>query len=176
MSPVSIYQMNRNNFLLSVLFLCVSSVAFALDDDKNQPMHLNADTVSIDNQTGESQYIGHVVVIQGTTHLTAASASVFTDSDGNAIKEAIAKGDEKVQAHYWTLNDPKKPELHAYADTIKIFPKENLVYLIGHAKVTQGTDSYEAPEIQYDTKTHHAFSPKSKLGQTVIVIHPQNTQ
>ncbi len=168
--------LNKYNFkkiIFSFVIFSICSTAFALEEDKTQPMYVQADSVAIDNQSGKSEYTGNVTVDQGSTHLRAAHAIVYTESGKNTLKEAVAEGDKTTQAHYWTLTDPKKPELNAYADTIKVFPQKNLVYLIGHAKVIQGADSFEAPEIQYDSKTQKAFSPKSKLGKTVIVIHPQ---
>ncbi len=154
------------------LVLCTHTSFAAMEEDKNQPISIQADSVSIENKEGKSIYEGNVIVVQGTTHLTAAKAIVYITQD-NDIKEAEAFGKEKIQAHYWTQTDPKKPELNAYADIIRILPKEHLIYLIGHAKVNQGEDSYQAPEIEYNMETQHVFSPKSIKGRTVIVIHPK---
>lgn len=158
-------------YIIYAILIIVSNTAFALDD-KNQPVSVQADSVSIDNKEGQSQYEGNVLVQQGSTHLTAAKAVVYTTKE-NSIREAVAYGAGKVQAHYWTITDPKKPELHAYADTIQIFPDKHIVYLIGNAKVSQGEDLYQAPRIEYNSETQHVFSPQSKQGRTTIVIHPQ---
>lgn len=157
-----------------LLLLFFNATAFALEDDKNQPLYLQADTVSIDKKTGESQYIGNVSVTQGSMHLIAAKATVYTNAD-NQVKEAIAEGDQHVQAHYTVLNDEKKPPLNAYADIIHVYPEKHIVYLIGHAKVIQGEDTYEAPEIEYNSEKQQVFSKKSPQGKTVIVIHPQSS-
>jgi lipopolysaccharide export system protein LptA len=159
-------------FVVALLAMTLCAPAFALETDKNEPISVQADSVTIDNKTGESQYIGNVSVINGSTHLTAAKAIVHTTKN-NTIQEAEAFGNSKAQAHYWTLTDPKKPALNAYADIIRIFPDKHLVYLIGHAKVSQGEDLYEAPRIEYNNETQHVFSPQSSQGRTTIVIHPQ---
>ncbi len=169
-------KMKRFNYwLIALTITLISSAAFALEDDQNQPISVQADSVTIDNKVGKSQYEGNVAVQNGSTHLTAAKAVVYTTKE-NSIKEAIAYGAGKVQAHYWTMTDPKKPELHAYADMIQIFPDKHLVYLIGNAKVNQGDDSYQAPKIEYNSETQHVFSPQSTHGRTTIVIHPQQLQ
>lgn len=165
--------MNFRQYLSVIFFALFSLSAFALDTDKNEPLYVNADTVSIDNKTGLSTYEGNVVVNNGSTHLTAQRATVQVDKN-NQIEEANVYGNDTAQAHYWTLTDLKKPEMHAYADHITLFPKKHLIYLIGHAKVNQGADSYAAPRIEYNTETQHVFSAKSNQGQTVIVIHPNN--
>lgn len=168
----------HNNFFKIVFFsiLCTTSIsAFAQDDDKNQPLYVQADSVSIDNKIGQSQYTGNVDVRQGNSHLTADKAVVYLDKN-NTIKEAIAYGSASTQAHYQTITDPKKPELNAYADTIHMYPQEHMVYLIGHAHVTQGADSYTAPEIQYNSVTQRVFSKQSTQGRTVIVIHPNENK
>lgn len=161
--------------IISFILLTTSLSAYAVDDDKNQPLYVQADTVSIDNKIGQSQYTGNVDVRQGNSHLTADKAVVYLDKN-NTIKEAIAYGSASKQAHYETITDPKKPELNAYADTIHMYPQEHLVYLIGHAHVTQGADSYAAPEIQYNSLTQRVFSKQSTQGRTVIVIHPNENK
>jgi lipopolysaccharide export system protein LptA len=163
---------NYTAYIFFLALIIVSRSAFALEDDKNQPVSVQADSVSIDNKEGKSQYEGNVSVQNGSTHLTAAKAVVYTTKE-NSIKEAIAYGAGKVQAHYSTITDPKKPELNAYADTIQIFPDKHIVYLIGNAKVSQGDDFYQAPRIEYNSETQHVFSPQSAHGRTTIVIHPQ---
>lgn len=170
-------KMHANFFktLLFFILFTLSISAFALEEDKNQPLYVQADSVSIDNKIGQSQYKGNVDVRQGNSHLTADKAIVYLDKN-NTIKEAIAYGNTSTQAHYQTITDPKKPELNAWADTIHMYPQEHLVYLMGHAHVTQGMDSYTAPEIQYNSVTQRVFSKQSTQGRTVIVIHPNDNQ
>jgi len=161
--------------IICLMVIGISTCVYAADDDKNQPLYLQADSVSLDNKTGESQYVGHVTVQQGSSYLTADRATVHTDKD-HKIQEAIAYGTPLNQAHYRTQSDPEKPEMNAYADVIKIYPQEHWVYLIGHAKVTQGADSYKAPEIEYNSMTQRVFSKKSAAGRTQIVIHPDDNK
>ena len=66
--------------------------------------------------------------------------------------------------------------MHAYADTIKMYPLKNLIYLIGNAKVTQGKDVYQAPQIEYNTLLKHVVSKASKQGRTTIILHPKKTK
>ena len=148
---------------------------FALATDNQQPMIIQSDSANINQGTGVNIFNGHVRVIQGTTHLNASHATTYTDKN-NKLNEAIALGNKTTQAHYWTLTDPNKPEMHAYADTIKMFPQKNLIYLIGSAKVTQGKDVYQAPQIEYNTLLKHVVSKASKQGRTTIILHPKKTK
>jgi len=150
-------------------------MSLALESDKKEPLHIEADTVSIDNKAGTSRYEGHVNIWQGSSRLTSDTALVYMDKD-SSLKKAAAKGNLRAQAHYKTLTDPQKPELNAYADIIEFYPKKHLIYLIGNAKVIQGKDSYKAPEIEYNTEKQRVFSKKSTHGRTVIVIHPSNSK
>ena len=113
----------------------------------------------------------HIELDQGTTHLRAASATTNTNLK-NQLINAIAKGNESEQAHFWTTTDGHKPPLHAYANTISYFPEKHLIYLTGNARVSQGNDSYSAPTIHYDTLHQHVISKAEKKRQTVIIIHP----
>lgn len=151
--------------IISILFPIASQ---ALDSDHTQPMYLMADTAQLNQQTNAGIYQGNVRLDQGTTHLTADYATTLTDQD-NTLITATAQGNDHERAHYWTLTDPDKPELHARAERIEYQAAENKIYLIGNAEVIQGEDSYFAPLIEYDTVADEVISPPHEEGRTVII-------
>lgn len=172
---------HRLNYVILAMLLLgnaytviMPSIAYSLESDREQVIYLRADSANINNVTRKGIYKGHVELNQGTTHLRANVAKTLMDKK-NQLVETIALGTKEKQAHYWTLSDPNKPELHAFANTIKFYPKKNKVILIGKARVIQGEDSYTAPQIEYDTITQHVVSTASKYGKTTILIHPKKT-
>src|SRR5690242_5485695 len=104
-------------FTLIILLFLIPYLSYALDSDRALPMSVAADSADINNRTGVGHYQGNVTVDQGSTHLRALNAVTYTDKKNQLIK-GVANGDEAHPVHYWTLTDPKKPELHAYATRI----------------------------------------------------------
>ena len=153
------------------MFLISSNACFALPDDREKKLQLSADHADLNQQTRHGEFIGNVQLDQGSTHLRAAKA-VTEGDEQNRLSLAIAKGQGKDQAHYWTLTALSKPPLHAYADTIRYYPSRHLIELIGNARVSQGDNSFTAPQIRYDTVKQHVLSEGKGESRTTIIIHP----
>lgn len=158
--------------LLFLLFIFMVGSSFALPSDKEQVMHVTADTADLNQQKHKGTYTGNVVFIQGTTNLHAANA-VTLGTIKNQLSLAIANGGEGKQAHYWTQTDPNKPPFHAYADTIKYYPLKHTIELIGNARIEQGPNSLSAAKIIYDTQEQHVVSQSNGKTRTVIILYPE---
>lgn len=161
----------RVNFSLFLL-ITVTFCAHALSDDKEKVMHVMSDTADLNQQEHKGVYTGHVELVQGTTNLQASKA-VTLGNEKNQLIEAIANGVAGKQAHYWTITDYKKPPLHAYANTIHYYPLRHLIELIGNARVEQGTDSFTAAKISYDTEKRHVLSHGEGSKRIIIIYHPK---
>jgi lipopolysaccharide export system protein LptA len=133
-------------------------------------MHIQADTAHLDGVTNTKTLNGNVVVTQGTTTVLADKLVLLTDKQ-NKIIEAIATGQ---YASYSTLTEVNKPILHALAQTIQYYPPSGQVILIGQAHVTQGSNTFSAPRIEYNMNDQTVATPASQLGRTTIVIQPQS--
>lgn len=160
------------SYKFTLIFTFWPSLSFSLPSDNKQIIHVSAGSADINQQTHRGIYLGGVTLDQGTTHLRAFKA--FTESDiNNRLIKAMIQGDHTAQAHYWTKTDEKKPELHAYADTITYYPERHLIELIGSARVEQGAHSFQAPIITYDTEKQHVLSKQTGEARTTIIIHPE---
>lgn len=154
--------------LTSFIFLN-SHLALALPSDQDQPFKIAADNVQIDHNTGTTTYQHHVLVDQGSTHLIA-DHMVTVNNPQNQLTEIIASG---KQAIYRTITDSKKPELIAKADTIKYYPLENKIVLLGKANVKQGENVFTGPVIEYNTKLQTVISSAAQYGRTTMIIQPK---
>ena len=69
-------------FILLLLFLplLLPMAAWGLSDDRNQPMHIEADRASLNEKTGISTYEGNVHVQQGTLNLRGDRMTVQLSS------------------------------------------------------------------------------------------------
>lgn len=161
-----------NPALLISLLCFLISPGYALDSDKQQVMHVVADSADLSQQKHKGIYTGNVQFEQGTTNLHAALA-ITEGNLKNQLTLAIAKGADGKQAHYWTETGPNKPPFHAYADTIKYYPLKHLIELIGNARVEQGTNSISAAKISYDTLAQHVLSQSDGTMRTTIIFHPE---
>lgn len=158
--------------VLAFILLSITAICFALPEDREQVMNLRADTADLNQETHRGVYVGDVQLEQGSTHVEAAEAVTEGDANNKLIR-AVAKGDKKVQAHYWALTATDKPPLHAYADEIIYYPDRHLIELIGDARITQGDNSFSAPKISYDTERQHVITQRDGKLRTTIIIHPE---
>lgn len=146
--------------------------AYALPTDKEQIMHVTADSADLSQLHHKGTYTGNVVFVQGTTNLHASEA-VTEGNTKNQLSLAIAKGADGKPAHYWTETGPDKPPFHAYADIIRYYPLKHLIELEGNARVEQGPNSLSAAKIIYDTQEQHLVSQSDEKTRTVIILYPE---
>ncbi|MDF1684925.1 MAG: lipopolysaccharide transport periplasmic protein LptA [Legionellaceae bacterium] len=166
---------NQYRFLgLLCLILSLFMVnAFALTSDRNKLVYFSSGHASLNEKTGEGHYSEGVSIDQGSTHLRATEAITIMNTQ-HALTRAIAHGDKKKQAHFWTCTSPDKPTLHAYADTLSYYPLENRLKLVGNARIIQGENTLQAPIINYDIKAERLMTTanRDKAQGTLIFIDP----
>lgn len=158
--------------LLMLILLCGYHAVMSMPEDRNLVMALSADSADLNQKTHLGKYLGDVQFDQGSTHLRAAKATT-TGNNKNKLICATAEGDKTHQAHFWTLPALNKPEMHAYADIIRYYPERHIIELSGNARIVQGKNSFQAPEIKYDTEKQHVLSSSNGEKRTAIIIHPE---
>jgi lipopolysaccharide export system protein LptA len=161
-----------NYFFVILIWPLISFKSYALPEDRNEVLQLNADTADLNQEAHKGTYIGNVQLDQGSTHVRAAEA-VTKANQKNQLTQAIAKGNHQEQAHYWTIPEKDKPPIHAFADTIFYFPDRHLIELVGNARIEQGNNSFSAPKISYDTEKQHVITEKQGELRTTIIFHPE---
>ncbi len=166
------YQKPKVNHYWRIFLLGTSLSAFALPEDKQQPVVLNADVVSFNQQQHLGTYQGHIRLDQGSTHLRANQATTKFNHKTELLL-AKAWGDSNHPAHFWILPEKNKPELHAYAETLSYYPKQQRIKLVGHARISQGKNSFKAPEIQYNLARQQVLTTPKHHQRTTIIFHHQ---
>lgn len=163
---------SRMKFIYFLCILLISSSTFALEADKKEPLHISADRVFFNRQTGVNLYEGKVKLIQGSSELTAATMLVMLDAQGQ-LKKIIAKGSP---ARYRTLFDKTKPEVIATAKSMEYYPQEDFLALIDDATVIEGGNSFEGSRIEYNIRKRIVTSATARQGQIHIVLQPQENR
>lgn len=161
-------------FCLLLLNLFISPAAIALKSDETATVYIASESAELDRSTGVGIYRHDVKIDQGSTHITGETITTRNDAN-NKIEEAIIEGGPESLAHYWTLPEEDKPELHAKAKIIQFYPQKQYAILIGNASVTQGNNSIQGQRIEYDIKKQLLKSVNesgNKDSRTTIVIEP----
>lgn len=155
---------------LLLLLVCCSLLAgraLALTNDKNQPIQLSADSVDIDQATGQSIYKGHVDMRQGSMRLRADRVTIL--SRGKKPNKVIAKGD----VHFTQQTDTGV--VKATAQVADYVVNSELLELTGDAALTQNGDTMRSDRIIYDRVQHKVKAGGAAQGRqrVNITIQPQ---
>ena len=137
--------MLRYTLLLLAALLVDPLCALAADNDRQQPVHLRADRIDVDQKKGLSLYRGNVVFSQGTLRLTAARAEV--QSRANAVETVTAEGKPVTFRH--------RPEglaefIDGTASRAVYHALTRQVDLFGEVQVQRGRDLFRGAVLHYD--------------------------
>ncbi|WP_120996863.1 lipopolysaccharide transport periplasmic protein LptA [Stutzerimonas urumqiensis] len=134
--------------LLGASLLLASATAWALPEDRNQPIRVQADTAELDDRQGVAVYRGDVVITQGTLKITGDTVTITQDDNGEVeIFTAVGK-----PAYYEQKPSVDEPIVKAYGLTIQYFADNERIVLLDQAKVVQEGNTFEGEKIVYDTQ------------------------
>jgi lipopolysaccharide export system protein LptA len=124
--------------------LLLPGLALGLSTDKDQPIHLEADSVDIDEATGVSVYQGNVIVTQGSLKLWADKMWIYRK---NGITEKIVtKGNP---THFRQLTDDTEEETKGQAKQAEFYVQKDEIHLIDEAVLEQNQDKFRSDRIIY---------------------------
>lgn len=155
----------------------MSSTAFALESDRNQPIEIEADQGMLDQKNQSTTFSGNVIVKQGTLHIRAEKVTVTRD----AASQQHMTADGKPVRFSQTLDD-NKGTVNGQANKVEYSSATGLVKLTGNAKVIRGGDKAEGAVITYNTRTEiytvngNPAAPTKAGKRAVVVIQPSSTK
>lgn len=152
-----------------ILLLSFLENAHALPSDREQLMHIDADSYELNYKTGIDVYEGNVKVDQGTTHLIA-DRLVTEKNKNRKMISAIAYGLAEL-AEFTTIPKEGEEIFRAKAKVIKFYPETSIVQLEEEVMVNQGENSFHGPIIIYNMKDQVVSTPASKNGRATIIIN-----
>lgn len=153
---------------LLLLSLLLPGSVLALSGDRDQPMSLEADSVSIDEQTGVSLYEGNVVITQGSLKLWADKLWIHR-RDGKAHK-FISEGQP---TRFRQLNDDQQ-EIKGRALRAEFYVDRDELLLFDEAVLEQGADQFRSDRIVYNRANSKVRAGASADGKqrVRVVIEP----
>lgn len=130
--------------LLSTLLGLPQALALAADE-RQQPVHLRADRIDVNQKTGISHYRGHVVLTQGTLRLTADSANSL--QRGDVLVKVTATGKPMT---FRDRPEGQQEVIEGQATRAEYDAVARQVHLYGNVDIQRGHDRFRAGVAHYD--------------------------
>lgn len=134
--------------LLALLFGTLLPSAWALLNDRKQPIDIKADRVEVNQRKQVSHYIGNVRLVQGSMKIEASNVVVYMvhgKLDRIMISGNPARFQQKPQGHEGLVTSTAQ-NMEYYAQQQRLLLKHN-------AEVNQGNNHFRGEFIEYDTRT-----------------------
>ncbi len=162
-------RISANTLLISMAF--VATPVAALDSDRDQPIHIEADSVSIDDQKQISRYRGHVKLSQGSVRATGDEITLYSSDDGP--DRLIMVGNP---ATFRQRPEGKENDAHGNAARIEHDSDTELTVFMGQARFWMDQEEFAGDRIEYDARNDRvrARGGSDGNGRVRIVIQPKN--
>jgi len=146
-----------------ILFLVFfASLVFALPEDAEQPIEIEAQSVVVDETTGFNEFSGNAEVRQGSLLLLAELIQVQTDN--GEVVSMLAKGSLEKPAKYIQNQENQARFVEATATLITYDVDEGMILLVGNAHLIQGFDSFSGDKLSYDIDNDRVIVKGSEDG------------
>jgi lipopolysaccharide export system protein LptA len=138
--------MHLHNKLIIVLLSLIPTLSWALPNDREQPIEIEADHAQLDDKQGITQYKGKAILTQGTLRIEGEIITFYYDED-KQLSKAIAQGN---LATYKQIHKQGDEPVRARALRMEYHAKTQKIYLIGKGHVWQAGDEFSGSRIEYD--------------------------
>ena len=163
--------------LMLGLSLCVSLHARAESADRDKPIELEADTVTVNDAKKTSTYSGNVILTQGTLIIRAAKLIVREDKEG--FQHSTSTGNPTT---FKQKREGRNEYMQGSAQRIEYDGRMDKVQLYTKAWVKRGEDIVYGDYISYDANAEYAEviggtkseSGGSSSGRVKAIIQPKN--
>lgn len=168
-----------NTLFRSILFatsLVASLCAYAEKSDRDQPIELEADTVTVNDAKKISTYSGNVILTQGTLVIRADKMVVHEDAEG--FQHSTSTGNPTT---FKQKREGKNEYMEGSAQRIEYDGRMDKVQLYTRAWVKRSEDIIHGDYISYDANAEYAEvlgGTKSESnpgsGRVKAIIQPKN--
>jgi lipopolysaccharide export system protein LptA len=173
--------MNRfanNAALFGLLLLAWSGLLRAENADRDKPIHMESDRVTIDDVQQVSVFEGKVQLTQGTLSIRAEKIVVTEDKLGYKHCTATGKTASFRQKHEGT-----DEYMEGYGERIEYDTRAGTVDFFGQARVKREQDDVQGDHIAYSTRTEvfqvsgdPKFADDPNKGRVHAVIQPKGKE
>lgn len=138
----------KTAFLAALCAASLASPAHAEKADRDKPVTLEADTVTLDDIRKISIYEGNVILSQGTLLLRADRVQVTQTADG--LDKVVATG---RPVSFRQKLDGRDEFIEGYANRIEYAGASSQLELIGQARLRRDGDELRGAQISYNANT-----------------------
>ena len=166
----------KNNYYLLLCLALVCRSGHAERSDRDQPIHLEAAQVSIDDTNQISTFEGAVQFTQGTLIIRGDKIVVTQDKAG--LKHGTATGQ---LASFRQKREGFDEYVEGYGERIEYDSKNSAIDFFGQAHIKRGQDEVRGDHIVYNSRTEifQADSPPNQAGgapnkgRVRVIIQPK---
>ena len=138
----------RKAAAIGMAALAVAVPAHAEKADRNKPIHLEADRVTVDDGKQIATFVGNVVLTQGSMILRGDRMEVRQDKQG--FKQGVTFGN---LAYFRQKRDGFDEYIEAWAERIEYDGRADKVEMFNRAMLKRGQDEVRGNYISYDSAT-----------------------
>ncbi|MHB1144236.1 MAG: lipopolysaccharide transport periplasmic protein LptA [Thiobacillus sp.] len=163
----------KTGFYAVVCAALLASPAHAEKADRDKPVNLEADTVTLDDVRKISVYQGNVLLTQGTLMLRADQVQVTQNASG--LDKISAAG---RPASFRQKVDGRDEFIEGFSSRIEYDGVNSQLELIGQAQLRRGSDELRGAQISYNANTEFYKvvgqpDAKTPAGRVRAVIRPK---
>ena len=169
---------HKKNKLLFLIFIFMSSLGMAEKSDRDKPIEIEADTMTVDDTKSISTYTGDVILTQGTLIIHADTLIAREDKQGCTHSTSLGKPatfKQKMEGEDEYIDgEGLRIEYDGHMDKVHLYEK---------AYVKRGVDEVWGDYIMYDANSEFAQALSgdtknkngevSKKGRTKAIINPK---
>lgn len=151
----------------------LAPAAFALPEDRGQPIYIESDRAERDGLNGVTTYEGDVRLRQGSLNIRADRLTVHTGTN-NEVQRVIAEGSP---ARFEQKPNAEDPPIAAQALTIRYDVDQEQLKLLRNAWMEQGEATMSGNRIDYDMASEVLKAEgdaDSERPRIEMVLPPQN--
>lgn len=160
----------------AALWLAVAPAALAEKADRDKPVHLEADRVTIDDARQIAVFEGNVVLTQGTLQIRGNRMEVRQDKEG--FKQGTTWGN---LAYFRQKREGYDEYIEGWAERIEYDGRTEIMEMFDRALLKRGQDEVRGSYISYNAQTEFfqvTGGPKSaardgEKGRVRAIIQPK---
>ena len=161
-----------NHALIAAVFGLLSTSAFALPEDREQPIEITGQNSEFQEQQGYSIYTGDVHYRQGSMNIR--SDWMRAEHPNQDIRYAEAESRSALPVRFEQLTDANKPPLYATGKRMEYFVRDERVVLHGTAHAWQDGHELFGERIDYNLKTGEIRATRlNSNGQVRTILPPK---
>ena len=158
----------------ALILWLVSGPALAERADRDKPVNLEADRITVDDAKQVHIFEGRVQLVQGSLIIRAEKLVVTQDAEG--FQKGVATGGDAGLAHFRQKREGKDEYVDGEAERIEYDGRGEVAQFFARARVRSGLDEVRGQYISYDGKSEHYLVTNGPGGTVVAPVDGKDSR